>query len=127
MQEEKNMTLSFDGTTKSSEGKAQDFPYWDDASPETERVKQRVLAQASPEAIQFWNATRKAPDKIDASTLTPDEWQARRKDSIGSSAASHVTGDCPFENCTPLDLYNEKVGNKPLFTLSPEDERSKQD
>lgn len=125
--ENKNSILSFDGTTKSSEGKAQDFPYWDDAAPETERVKQRVLAQASSEAIQFWNTHRKAPDKIDASTLTPDEWQARRKDSIGSSAASHVTGDCPFENCTPLDLYNEKIGNPPLFVPSEEDERRKQD
>lgn len=125
--ENKDKVLSFDGTTKSSEGKAQNFAYWDDVSPETERVKQRVLAQASPEALRFWQTTAKAPNKIDASTLSSDEWQARRKDSIGSSAASHVTGDCPFEGCTPLDLYNEKIGTPTLFTPSEEDERAKQD
>lgn len=124
---ENGKIVSFDGTTKSSEGKAQDFPYWDDASPETENVKNRVLAAASPEALEFWKSAKKVPGKTDASLLSPDEWQARRKDSIGSSAVSHVTGDSPFEGCTPLDLYNEKVGNAPLFVPSAEDERRKQD
>lgn len=119
--------LSFDGTTKSSEGAAQSFPYWDDDAPETRAVKQRVLAQASPEALNFWNATHGEPGKTDASTLTPDEWQARRRDSIGSSAASHVTGDCPYEGCTPLDLYNEKIGNPPFFVRTEEEERQRQD
>ena len=125
--ENKDRILSFDGTTKSAEGKAQDFPYWEDSSMETERVKQRVLAQASPEALAFWQQTTKEPGRIDATLFSADEWKARRKDSIGSSAVSHVTGDCPFEGCTPVDLYNEKVGNPPLLIPSPDDERAKND
>lgn len=120
--------MSFDGTSKVDEGGPQDIPYWEDAAPQTLEVKKRVLQKASPEAVAFWQEScKKLPGKLDASTLTPEQWKARRKDSIGSSAASHVTGDCPFEGCTPYDLYNEKVGQLPLFPPSSEDARKRED
>lgn len=120
--------LSFDGTDKAAAGHAQNIPYWDDVSPWAEAAKQRALAKASPEAIRFWKKSiEKPPMRFDASGLTEAQWQARRKDSIGSSAASHVTGDCPFQGCTPFDLYNEKIGNKPLFVMSDEEARQRED
>lgn len=120
-------SMSFDGTTKSAEGCARDIPYWEDSAPETERVKQRVLSMASPEALAFWQAHAKAPGKVDASNMSSDEWHERRKHSIGSSAASHVTGECPYEGCTPYDLYMEKIGEEPNIPLTEEELRIRQD
>ena len=126
--DKKYKVLSFDGTSKTSEGGPQNIPYWEDDSPQTAEVKKRVLAKASPEAIAFWKEGLKTlPGKFDASGLTPEEWKDRRRLSIGSSAASHVTGDCPFEGCTPYDLYNEKVGSVSLFPPSEEEARERED
>lgn len=119
--------LSYDGTSKSSEGKAQNIAYWDDYGPSTETVRQKALAEASPEAIAFLDPLNpKPPEKLDANTLTGAQWQDRRRYSVGSSEVSHISGENPYEGCTSYDLYNKKIGAKPLFSDSEKDAMKRQ-
>lgn len=120
--------LSFDGSNKGAVGGPQNIPYWNDSSPTALATKRRVLAKASPEAIKFWKESiQKEPGRFDVSHLNEKQWQDRRNDSIGSSEASQVTGDCPFEGCTPFDLFNRKTGNEPALKPTPAEQRERED
>lgn len=114
---------SFDGTSKSVGGKGQSIKYFEPTSPRLDALKQQVISNASPEAIRFIDPLNcKAPTVVvDASTLTDIEWQKIRENSIGSSAVSNVFGDCPYPNCTNLDLYYSKIGQKPMITDDDDD------
>ena len=53
-----------------------------------------------------------SPDiEVDASTLTEDQWQARRADHLGGSDISAIFGENHFK--TNLDLYYSKTGKVP--------------
>lgn len=106
---------SFDGSSKGFAGIGQNIMYHE--ATNTSHVKyiiEQSMQKASPEAIAFLDPLHpQKPDRIDASRLTEDEWQRRRVRSIGSSAASHVFGECPYPGATNLDLYYEKTGQIP--------------
>lgn len=115
--------MGFDGSNKGDVGCGQNIAYHLATSPDYENLKSKIMAKASPEAIAYLDPLNYQGPKVivDASMLTPEEWQAMRKNSIGSSAASHVFGDSPYPGCTNLDLYNEKVGVPPTVVESEED------
>ena len=119
---------SFDGTNKSSEGKGQNIAYWLPTSPRLEEIKARVMANASPEAIAYLDPLNYNGPKVirDATTMTEDEWQAARKNSIGSSAIAQVFGESPYPGCTNIDLYNSKVGIQPVVPESQEEKDRKE-
>ena len=119
---------SFDGTSKSSEGRGQNIAYHTFTSPEMEKLKAEVMAKASPEAIAYLDPLNYQGPKVlvDASTLTGDEWQAMRQNSIGSSAAGQVFGDCPYPNCTSLDLYYNKIGQPRMIEDSDADKEARE-
>lgn len=124
-----NLTMaSFDGTSKSSEGKGQNIPYHKYTSPAMEKLKAEVMAKASPEAIAYLDPLNYQGPKVivDASTLTDVEWQEMRKKSIGSSAVSQVFGDCPYPDTTNLDLYYSKIGQPRLIPETKEDKEKKE-
>lgn len=106
---------SYDGTSKSVNGFARNIPYFKATSPYLEGVKQRCMEKASAQAIAYLDPLNyKGPDAVDASNMTEQEWQDRRRFSIGSSSAAKVFGDSPYEGGTNLDLYNEMTGATPL-------------
>ena len=119
---------SFDGTSKSSEGKGQNIAYHIYSSPAMDKLKAEVMAKASPEAIAYLDPLNYQGPKVivDASTLTDVEWQAMRQNSIGSSAVSQVFGDCPYPDTTNLDLYYSKIGQPRLIPETREDKEKKE-
>lgn len=119
---------SFDGTSKSAEGKGQNIPYYKYTSPAMEALKAQVMANASPEAIAYLDPLNYGGPKVvvDASTLTDVEWQEMRKQSIGSSAVSQVFGDCPYPDTTNLDLYYSKTGQPRMIQDTKEDKEKKE-
>lgn len=106
---------SFDGSSKGFAGIGQNINYHEAIeTPHMKHVIEQAMRNASPEAIAFLDPLHpKKPDRIDASGLTEEEWKRRRVRSIGSSAASHVFGECPYPGTTNLDLYYEKTGQVP--------------
>ncbi len=108
---------SFDGTNKASTGKGQNIAYHAATSPTMEKIKQEAMAKASPEAIAYLDPLHYKGAKVvvDASTLTDVQWQAMRQRSIGSSAIGQVFGDSPYDGCTNIDLYNQKIGMVPII------------
>ena len=119
---------SFDGTSKSAEGKGQNIAYHQYTSPAMEKLKAEVMAKASPEAIAYLDPLNYQGPKVivDASTLTDVEWQEMRKKSIGSSAVSQVFGECPYPDTTNLDLYYSKIGQPKVIPESKEDKEKKE-
>lgn len=119
---------SFDGTNKVNEGKGQNIAYHTFSSPMMDELKKEVMAKASPEAIAYLDPLNYSGPKIicDASSLTSDEWQEMRKQSIGSSAVSQVFGDCPYPGTTNLDLYYSKIGQPRLIPDTEEDAEKKE-
>lgn len=79
------------------------------------------MAEASPEAVKFCNPDGyNGPEiEVDASTLTEDQWQARRADHLGGSDISAIFGANKFK--TNLDLFYAKTGKQPIV---PEEETS---
>ena len=124
---EKVQKQSFDGSNKAT-SKGQHIAYWAATSPELEKLKAEVMSNASPEAIQYLDPLHYGGPKViaDASDLTPDEWQAMRKNSIGSSAIAQVFGESPYPNCTNIDLYNQKTGQVPQMEESQEEKNKKE-
>ena len=104
---------SYDGTNKSSAGCAQHLPYWEIKTEHTKNLYNEAMAMASPEAVAFCNPDNyQGPDiEVDASTLTEDQWQARRADHLGGSDISAIFGENHFK--TNLDLYYSKTGKTP--------------
>ena len=119
---------SFDGTSKSAEGKGQNIAYHQYSSTAMEKLKAEVMAKASPEAIAYLDPLNYRGPKVivDASTLTDVEWQEMRKKSIGSSAVSQVFGECPYPDTTNLDLYYSKIGQPKVIPESKEDKEKKE-
>lgn len=119
---------SFDGTSKSAEGKGQNIAYHKFTSPAMGKLKAEVMAKASPEAIAYLDPLNYQGPKVivDASTLTDAEWQEMRKESIGSSAVSQVFGDCPYPDTTNLDLYYSKIGQPKVVPETKEDKEKKE-
>ena len=119
---------SFDGTSKSAEGKGQNIAYHQYSSTAMEKLKAEVMAKASPEAIAYLDPLNYQGPKVivDASTLTYVEWQEMRKKSIGSSAVSQVFGECPYPDTTNLDLYYSKIGQPKVIPESKEDKEKKE-
>lgn len=99
---------SYDGTNKSSAGCAQHLPYWEINAPYTRELYNEAMAEASPEAVKFCNPDGyNGPEiEVDASTLTEDQWQARRADHLGGSDISAIFGANKFK--TNLDLFYAK-------------------
>lgn len=112
---------SYDGTNKSSAGCAQHLPYWEINTPYTRELYNEAMAEASPEAVKFCNPDGyNGPEiEVDASTLTEDQWQARRADHLGGSDISAIFGANKFK--TNLDLFYAKTGKQPIV---PEEETS---
>ena len=104
---------SYDGTNKSSAGCAQHLPYWEIKTEHTKNLYNEAMAMASPEAVAFCDPDNyQGPDiEVDASTLTEDQWQARRADHLGGSDISAIFGENHFK--TNLDLYYSKTGKVP--------------
>ena len=104
---------SYDGTNKSSAGCAQHLPYWEIKTEHTKNLYNEAMAMASPEAVAFCDPDNyQGPDiEVDASTLTEDQWQARRADHLGGSDISAIFGENHFK--TNLDLYYAKTGKIP--------------
>ena len=115
---------SYDGTNKSSAGCAQHLPYWEIKTEHTKNLYNEAMAMASPEAVAFCDPDNyQGPDiEVDASTLTEDQWQARRADHLGGSDISAIFGENHFK--TNLDLYYAKTGKVPAV---PEEESSVND
>ena len=122
----RSTSTSFDGSNKGLSG-GKNIAYWAVSSPYMEKVRQSVMDKASPEAISYLDPLNyNGPTIIaDAANMTPDEWQAARKNSIGSSAISQVFGESPYPNCTNLDLYYQKIGLNPVIPDSKEDASKK--
>ncbi len=113
---------SYDGTSKSMEGHAQDIRYFAASSPYMESVKQRCLSKASPKAISFLDPLNySGPCAVDASGMSEFEWKKRRKSSVGSSSVAKIFGENPYPNGTNLDLYHEMVGTTPWIPENDED------
>ena len=112
---------SYDGTNKSSAGCAQHLPYWEINTPYTRELYNEAMAEASPEAVKFCNPDGyNGPEiEVDASTLTEDQWQARRADHLGGSDISAIFGANKLK--TNLDLFYAKTGKQPII---PEEETS---
>lgn len=112
---------SYDGTNKSSAGCAQHLPYWEIKTEHTKNLYNEAMAMATPEAVAFCDPDNyQGPDiEVDASTLTEDQWQARRADHLGGSDISAIFGENHFK--TNLDLYYAKTGKVPAV---PEEESS---
>ena len=112
---------SYDGTNKSSAGGAQHLPYWEIKTEYTKNLYNEAMGMASQEAVEFCNPDGyNGPDiEVDASTLTSDQWQARRANHLGGSDISAIFGENHFK--TNLDLYYAKTGKQPLV---PEEETS---
>ena len=110
---------SYDGTNKSSAGGAQHLPYWEIKTEYTKNLYNEAMGMASQEAVEFCNPDGyNGPDiEVDASTLTSDQWQARRANHLGGSDISAIFGENHFK--TNLDLYYAKTGKQPLV---PEEE-----
>lgn len=113
--------VSYDGTNKSSAGCAQHLPYWEINTPYTRELYNEAMAEASPEAVKFCNPDGyNGPEiEVDASTLTEDQWQARRADHLGGSDISAIFGANKLK--TNLDLFYAKTGKQPII---PEEETS---
>ena len=112
---------SYDGTNKSSAGCAQHLPYWEIKTEHTKNLYNEAMAMATPEAVAFCDPDNyQGPDiEVDASTLTEEQWQARRADHLGGSDISAIFGENHFK--TNLDLYYAKTGKVPAV---PEEESS---
>lgn len=106
---------SYDGTNKASAGKAQSIDYYAAVSPQLQKRIDETLAGASPEAVAFYNKRKfRGPDiECDASTLTEDEWQARREHTVGGSDCSAIFGVNHYK--TNLECYYQKTGQKPAI------------
>ena len=104
---------SYDGTNKSSAGCAQHLPYWEIKTEHTKNLYNEAMAMATQEAVAFCDPDNyQGPDiEVDASTLTEDQWQARRADHLGGSDISAIFGENHFK--TNLDLYYAKTGKVP--------------
>ena len=85
---------SYDGTNKSSAGGAQHLPYWEIKTEYTKNLYNEAMGMASQEAVEFCNPdSYNGPDiEVDASTLTSDQWQARRANHLGGSDISAIFG-----------------------------------
>lgn len=114
---------SFDGTSKSSEGKGQSIKYWEITTPFMQDIRRQVLSKASPEAIQYLDPEHYAGPTVvcDASLQTNEEWLRERQNSIGSSEVSNIFGESPYPHCTNLDLFYKKRGVAPLIEDDAED------
>lgn len=112
---------NYDGTNKSSAGCAQHLPYWEIKTEHTKNLYNEAMAMATPEAVAFCDPDNyQGPDiEVDASTLTEEQWQARRADHLGGSDISAIFGENHFK--TNLDLYYAKTGKVPAV---PEEESS---
>lgn len=111
----------FDGSVKSKVGCARDIKYHEATSTNLETVKAKIMSEASPEAIAYLDPLNYSGPAVicDASSLSLEQWQDMRKDSLGSSAAGQVFGECPYPNCTNLDLYYQKTGMMPVIPEDP--------
>lgn len=120
--------MGFDGTNKADAGHGQNIAYHTISSPAMEKIKAEVMAKASPEAIAYLDPLNYPGPQVivDASTLSSDEWQSMRSQSIGSSAASHVFGESPYPNTTNLDLYYEKIGVPRIVDDTKEDKEARE-
>lgn len=112
---------SYDGTNKASAGGAQNLPYWEMNTPYVRNLYNEAMAAASPEAVAYCDPDNyKGPEvEVDASTLTEEQWQARRANHLGGSDISAIFGENHFK--TNLDLFYQKTGQKPAI---PEQETS---
>lgn len=118
--------MGSDGTDKSNVGRARSIAYHAPTSVEHEALKQKIVDAASPEAIAALDPLNHKPMMViaDASTLSDSEWQAIRKDSVGSSASAQVFGESLYSGATNLDLYNQKVGIIPMVEIESEEEKA---
>lgn len=120
--------MGFDGSNKVDVGCAQDIDYAAATSAAFEIVKNRQMSLATPEALAWYQSFQndKPLKVVDAASLSEEEWQKMRKDSIGSSAAGQVFGLCPYKDCTNLDLYYDKTNQSPAIQYSEQEEKQRQ-
>lgn len=53
--------------------------------------------------------------------MSTSEWEDARRDSLGGSDMAVILGVSPYET-TKLDIYNQKIGKKPVVSASPTQE-----